>query len=342
MRVGVVHAGDLGADLDVQPDLLAQLAGAGVGRGLVGLDLASRELPEPAEHGVLGAALDEVPAAGVAHEADGDGLVRNGLSLRDDRKRLGVARGSGGADARERADRAGGAARRADRRADLHHGLVEAAGVVPVEQAVREGLERAPSRGRAGVGLDGEDPGEDADHVPVQHRQRLIEGQREHGRGGIRADARESPDGLLRLGKRPAVLGDDPLRGVVQVARAAVVAQPFPVLQHLVLRGRRERLWRREGAHEALEVGDGGIDAGLLEHDLRDPHPVGIAPASGVGLAPRHRAPMILEPCRQRPVESLRMRRRHLGHEGGGQGVGAGHAYGLTSTRRTRVSGAAP
>src|SRR5207248_4374684 len=44
--------------------------------------------------------------------------------------------------------------------------------------------------------------------------------------------------------------------------------------------GRGERCGRRKPGEEALEIRDDGVDAGLLEHDLADPHGVGLARAA--------------------------------------------------------------
>ena len=63
----------------------------------------------------------------------------------------------------------------------------------------------------------------------------------------------------------------------MQVAGAAVVAEPLPQLQHVLLVGGGEVGERREGGEEPLEVRDDGGDRGLLEHDLADPDAVRVA-----------------------------------------------------------------
>jgi len=67
------------------------------------------------------------------------------------------------------------------------------------------------------------------------------------------------------------------LCGPVQVTRAGVVPEPRPQVQHLIEPGVGERADVREARHEALVVRDDGRDLRLLQHDLRDPHPVGAA-----------------------------------------------------------------
>ena len=58
------------------------------------------------------------------------------------------------------------------------------------------------------------------------------------------------------------------MRALVQVARAAVVAEPRPGGEHVVERRRGERLHRRPARQEALVEGDDGLDRRLLQHDL--------------------------------------------------------------------------
>ena len=63
----------------------------------------------------------------------------------------------------------------------------------------------------------------------------------------------------------------------VQVARARVVAEAGPQMQHVVDRRVGQRAYVGEALHEALVVRNDGRDLRLLQHDLRDPDAVGRA-----------------------------------------------------------------
>ena len=67
------------------------------------------------------------------------------------------------------------------------------------------------------------------------------------------------------------------LRCLMQVAGAGVVTQAGPEVQDLVLIGVGQRCNVRKTCHEALEIGNHGADLGLLQHDFRDPNPIGRA-----------------------------------------------------------------
>lgn len=56
--------------------------------------------------------------------------------------------------------------------------------------------------------------------------------------------------------------------GTLEVARACVVAQTRPQVQHLVERGGRKRGRIRKALHEAQIIGDDGADLRLLQHDF--------------------------------------------------------------------------
>jgi hypothetical protein len=77
---------------------------------------------------------------------------------------------------------------------------------------------------------------------------------------------------------------DQGLCGAVQIAGPAVISQPFPELENIVLVGSSEICDRGETGEESLEVRDDGNNRRLLQHDLADPDLVRIA-----RLPPRQR-----------------------------------------------------
>src|SRR5450830_105316 len=111
--------------------------------------------------------------------------------------------------------------------------------------------------------------------VAIEDRRAQAHAQAGDRAGGGQADARQFGEFLHVAGKLASVLGHDNLRGLLQVARAGVVTQAGPQVQHLVFRCGGQGFDRWQGGHEAVEVIEHGADLGLLQHDLRDPHPVG-------------------------------------------------------------------
>ena len=80
----------------------------------------------------------------------------------------------------------------------------------------------------------------------------------------------------------PIVRGKYPAKGVhnlpggfLEISCPAVIAQPLPQLHQLVLRSRRQILYRGKSVHELGKIPQHRRHAGLLQHDLRHPHPIG-------------------------------------------------------------------
>jgi hypothetical protein len=90
---------------------------------------------------------------------------------------------------------------------------------------------------------------------------------------------------LARARELGAVLGDDRLRGAMQVAGPAVVAEPAPEREHVVERRRGERAHVGKAGDEALEVAEHGRDLRLLQHHLGEPDAVRIAALPGQPVA---------------------------------------------------------
>ncbi|MNP15218.1 hypothetical protein D3C76_1075660 [compost metagenome] len=100
-----------------------------------------------------------------------------------------------------------------------------------------------------------------------------------HADAGDRAGRRQADAGQVGeffniTRKLTAVLLDDDLRGLLQIARAGVITKTRPQVQHFVLGRRGQGLDRRQRRHEPVEVIQHGADLGLLQHDFRDPHPI--------------------------------------------------------------------
>src|SRR5262249_13226259 len=66
----------------------------------------------------------------------------------------------------------------------------------------------------------------------------------------------------------------DSQRRAMHVARASVVAQARPKMQHFIDGCVGQRAHIGKALHEALIVGNDGGNLSLLQHDLRDPHAI--------------------------------------------------------------------
>jgi hypothetical protein len=94
----------------------------------------------------------------------------------------------------------------------------------------------------------------------------------------------------------------------MDIAGAAVVAEPLPVPQNFVLVSRRQLLDGGKSLDETLKVGHDRLDGRLLQHDLADPDSIGIScppprqvarvtpvPAAKVASKPTQRVSVSLE-----------------------------------------------
>ena len=93
----------------------------------------------------------------------------------------------------------------------------------------------------------------------------------------------------------PAVIVLNRGRGAMQVARAGVIAEAGPVVQHVVEGRLGECAHLGEARHETLVIGDDRRYLGLLQHDLGDPHAIG----SNVPLPGQILASVAVEPREQ-------------------------------------------
>ena len=91
-----------------------------------------------------------------------------------------------------------------------------------------------------------------------------------------------------------ATIGDDLLRGFLQVSDAGVVAEAFPEFVDFVGARVGEVLDGGQLAHPAFPIGNHGFYLSLLEHDFGNPDGVGIA-----GAPPREVAGVGGEPVEQ-------------------------------------------
>ncbi len=132
-------------------------------------------------------------------------------------------------------------------------------------------------RALAGMAVDAVQARQHALDVAVQDRDAQAVRLGQDGAGGRAADAGQGGQRVEVARQLAAVAFHAQPRGAVQEARAAVVAQARPQRQHGVLVGARQVGQGGQGVDEALEIVDDGGDLGLLQHDFRQPHPIGAA-----------------------------------------------------------------
>ena len=130
---------------------------------------------------------------------------------------------------------------------------------------------------RAGrVARHGKHPAQHPLHVAIQNGRTPPETEHGNGRRRRTPHPRQGLQRIRRIRKH-APLRRHLLRGCLQVAGPAVIAQPSPQAHHPLGRGSRQigNLWK--GLQEGLEIRNDRADLRLLQHHLRQPHPVGIA-----------------------------------------------------------------
>src|SRR5690242_15551441 len=78
------------------------------------------------------------------------------------------------------------------------------------------------------ITIETENAGKDADHISVQNRTGLVEGDAADGAGGVTPDARQFQDIFEYTGEVTAVALDDLARRPLHIAHACVIPKAFP------------------------------------------------------------------------------------------------------------------
>ena len=270
---------------DGEARFFGEFAHHGLFRRLAGLHAAAGEFPQTAP-GTLGQTLldEDAVVAGkdTGHHLDGSDLrlfARHGALMHDAQMQGRAETGQG--------TLAAAGLLAADQGAQLHHGLVVAAGLAFGQDAA--GQLRDACGGRAGFdrAVHIEDAGDDPFHVGVDAGHGQVEGDAGDGGRGVGADTGQGADGFGIGREDAAVFLHDQTGGGQQVAGTGIVAQALPGVQHLLLGGGGQGVQVGEALHPAQKVADAALHLGLLEHDLRDPDLVGrvmASPGQGPGI----------------------------------------------------------
>ena len=119
-----------------------------------------------------------------------------------------------------------------------------------------------------------EKPRDHAGDIRIKNWNGLIKRKSRDGGGGVGADAGKRAE-LAQFGWDLVLeIRRDRLGGLVEVARAGVVAEAFPVLQHGFLGGGGKGCHIGKAPHPPREIGQDGGDGRLLEHEFRNKHAV--------------------------------------------------------------------
>src|SRR4029077_13517647 len=95
----------------------------------------------------------------------------------------------------------------------------------------------------------------------------------------------------LGIGKLAAILLDDHASAAMKIARARVIAQPLPGMEHLIEVGRGQILHCRPAGKKIAKVRTDGRDRRLLQHDLAEPDMIRVGALAG--LRPPGQAPAV-------------------------------------------------
>ena len=199
---------------------------------------------------------------------------------------------------------------RADGRAEIHRRL----GIVARPPVGRELAGKPAENGFRGGKrlLDREETRHDPFHVAVHGGRGAVERDRGDRGGGIGADAGKRAQSFLALGKPAAMLRDQHPCAFVEVAGPGVVAEPLPLVQHVIELRFGESRERGPSGDEPPEIPVDGRHGGLLKHDFADPDPIRVRRRAG-RRSPGQVAPVAVVPGEQFPGPAFR-------------GSGVGHA----------------
>ena len=187
-----------------------------------------------------------------------------------------------------------GRARRAQRRAQVHHRLGEIAGS-PLRHQRRGQCAQPLLGGRQRCTL-GEQPRHDPLDIAVHSRDWPVEGDRRDRRRRIVADAGQRAQQCRIVRKAAAMRRDDFLRaGDADCGHGRSSRVPA---RHAAPRPAKRRPARDIGKarHELVKIGADRRDSRLLQHDLAEPDAVGVGRLAGCG-APGQVAAVAVVPC---------------------------------------------
>ena len=169
-------------------------------------------------------------------------------------------------------------ATRAQAGAQIHQPLRIGFDLLCRQQAFSQGPQGTLDGCRAGKTFNAETARQHPFDVAVENRRARAKSENGNRRRRRAPDARQVGQIRRRRRKLPGMALTDDLSATVQIARPCVITQPGPVLKYRIQRRPRQRRNLREGFEKAPVIGNNRRNLGLLQHDFRQPHPVGITP----------------------------------------------------------------
>ena len=164
--------------------------------------------------------------------------------------------------------------------ADVHERLIDFTRLIAIHQNLRPCAHGLHQHCVVCAPWQEEYAREHAHQIAVDRGVFRGEGNRCNGGGGVRADAGQFPEFWFTGGDRPTQLADNHSRGVVQIARTPVVAEPGPGFAHRAFVCSGQGCNRGELVQKVGESWDCGLYLGLLKHDLGNPDGIGVARSS--------------------------------------------------------------
>ena len=184
--------------------------------------------------------------------------------------------------------------RHADQGSKIHQGRI----VKPATLSRKKPPGNAPQKCAARSTINGFLPIRQAREHPsdigIDHRFRPVKREGPDRGSGVGAHSRQTAQGLQRGRNLPPVLREKSLGGPVEVPCPAIVSQSLPKREDIVFRRVAERFDGRKSRHPSAEIGNHRGNGRLLQHELRNHHPVGVA-----SLPPRQVASASLKPPSQ-------------------------------------------
>ncbi len=174
----------------------------------------------------------------------------------------------------ERAVRAQRIPARADGGADIHDRLRVHLDLLVRRALIRERPQLFDRRALGEIAFDAEVARQHALHVAIENRESFVPAQRENRAGGGAADAGQARHLIEGARELAAKLIANAHGRAMQIARARVVAEAGPEVQHVVDRRIGQRRDAGEALHEAQVIRHDRRDLRLLKHDLRHPHAI--------------------------------------------------------------------
>ena len=166
-------------------------------------------------------------------------------------------------------------------RTQVHHPLGVAWHCCSKVRDGKQGLCMLPKRsfilGYRQITIESDHSGQYTTHIGIENRYSLGETKCGNRSCGGATDSRQLRQEFSGRRENPAVLSNNQLRAPMQISGTTVITQAAPEAQHLVLRSAGKCAHIRESFQKTCVVTQHGAHLGLLQHDFRQPNPVGVA-----------------------------------------------------------------